>query len=139
MYIDDIIIEATYGPDTRYTAQDLDMLFKTMEEIVKFAATELGIQLTVTSHFKDQLSMKRNPGEPLFGKITRDELITTMAQILSRGLRFFKHKDDGTNYVFFYPQTLLNIPLVKKADNRFAIPTVVKSSRYLGRDQKITL
>jgi hypothetical protein len=139
MKINDIITEATYGIDTRYSAEDLNLLFHAANDISRVALKNLGITIQITSHFKDQIQMKRNRGPELLPKITPVELIDAFSRILNRGLKFFKNKEEGTNYVFFDQQTLLNIPLIKKAETRYAVPTILKSRKYYGRDQKITL
>lgn len=139
MRINEIITEATYGIDTRYTEEDLNLLYQAAEDVSRIALKNLGITITITAHFKDHIRMKRSPRQERFSKITPVELIDAFSRILNRGLTFFKGKDIATNYVFFDQRTLLNIPLIKKDEKRFAVPTILKQDKYYGRDQKITL
>jgi hypothetical protein len=139
MRINEIITEATYGIDLRYTEQDLDLLYKAANEVARIAKEKLGITIIITAHFKDRIREKRFRGQEPFTKITPQELIDTFAKILNRGLKFFKNKDEGTNYVFFDQRNLLNIPLNKKAESRYTVPTILKNNKYYGKDQKITL
>lgn len=139
MRINDIIAEATYGIDTRYTEQDLDLLFRAATDIAKVTHKNLGITIIITAHFKDQIRMKRFPGKERFEKITPIDLIDAFSKILNRGLTFFRGKDIGTNYIFFDKDTLLNVPLIKNAETRFTVPTIIKRDKYMAPGQKITL
>ncbi len=102
-----------------------------------------GIQVKLADHFFDQQFMKRERGYNgrfKYSKITHSELISTLAKVLTRGLRFFKDKEPGTNYVFFDQATQLNVPLRKAGNNRYTVPSsIIKDRIYYGNYQKIVL
>lgn len=132
------LIEATFGLDTRYTEADVTRLAKALDAALWYAKSK-SITIKLSDHFFDQIFMKRRPGETQLPKVTHDDIIETFGRILTRGITFFRDKPEGTNFIFFDPKTLLNIPLIKKSENRYIVPTIVKNNKYLGRGQKITL
>jgi hypothetical protein len=136
------LLEATYGPDDRYSEQDVDLFATALQASFEYAKSH-GIQVNLAAHFFDQQFMKRERGYNgrfKYSKITHSELISTLAKVLTRGLRFFKDKEPGTNYVFFDQDTQLNVPLRKAGNNRYTVPSsIIKDRIYYGNYQKIVL
>ncbi len=127
------LLEREYARDERYSVDDLKKIQNATIAVQQYARSK-GINFIFATHFFDRVPAKRG-----VGKITHDDVMDTCARILTRGLTFFKDKEEGTTYVFFDKHTLLNIAVIKKEDNRFIAMSIVKDYRSLSRDQKITL
>lgn len=97
-------------------------------------AKKRGITLDFRGHFYDQLLAKRG-----MSRIEPEMLVRTFAKILARGLHLFQGHDEGYSLVFYDPETNLNIPFIKVKKQIYRLPTIVRDTRWLGPEKKVTL
>ena len=134
MKIQEFIAEhSRWEVDASYTPEDVAQIKRACLAIHNVARAR-GLEVKFTSHFFDQLVLKRG-----FGKITPEMLIRTFGKILNRGLHLFKGKEDGLSLVFYDKENGLNVPFIKAGEGRFTVPTIIRDTRWLGPETKVEI
>lgn len=94
-----------------------------------------GITLKINDqHFFQQLFANRG-----MSRIEPEMLIRAFAKIMNRGLHLFQGKNEGTSFIFYDPETNINIPFVKVKKQIYRIPTIARDTKWLGPGDKINL
>lgn len=133
MKIKELLEHSNWEQDPYYTEDRVRALYLSIKAVQDYSS-HIGIRLDIKDHFFDQMLAKRG-----MSKIEPGMLIDTFGRIINRGLHLFRSKPDGTNLVFYDPQTNLNIPFIKMGKNKFQLRTIMRDTRWLGPEPKVTL
>jgi hypothetical protein len=134
MRASDFLIEHSDWIKDPYYDSFKEKLLGQMILTIQQEAKKRGITLDFRGHFYDQMLAKRG-----MSRIEPEMLVRTFARILARGLHLFQGHDEGYQIVYYDPETNLNIPFIKVKKQIYRLPTIVRDTRWLGPEKKVTL
>lgn len=134
MKISDIVEHSSWAQDPYYTAERQRAILNAVLAAQNHYASR-GITLTINDqHFFQQMFAQRG-----MSRIEPEMIIRAFAKIMSKGLHLFQGKNEGTSFIFYDPDTNINIPFVKIKKQRYRIPTIVRDVKWFGPGDKVNL
>lgn len=127
------LFEHSNWPQLVYTERELHQLHLATRAI-QAGLLKRGIKIQFSKHFLKQLQLERGTKE----KYTPGELFTTFKHILPKLESTFEQDPEG-DYVFYDPDTNINIAMIRFPDGTYSATSTIKSPVYHGHGHKVTV